>query len=88
LIGNKDIEDSLERLDKLTQEEVRMASAEMLKMTHSVDDKVIGVDDRVKDVEGKVQDVGNKVQGVDDKVQAIGSGFNDKLDQVNRSLSL
>jgi hypothetical protein len=95
LIGNRDIEDSLERLDKLTQEEVRMASAEMLKMTHSVDDKVIGVDDRVKDVEGKVQDVrcdvqdvGNKVLGVDDRVQAIGSGVNDKLDQVNRSLFL
>jgi hypothetical protein len=53
LAGNRDIEDSLERLDKLTQEEARMASAELLKMTHSVDGKVMGVDDRVKGVRGE-----------------------------------
>ncbi len=35
LTGNRDIEDSLERLDRLTQEEARMASAE--KMTHNID---------------------------------------------------
>ncbi|KAN0103876.1 hypothetical protein V8E52_011554 [Russula decolorans] len=43
LMGNREIGDSLERLDKLTQEEARMASAEQLKMTHSVDDRVRGV---------------------------------------------
>ena len=85
------MEDSLKRLDKLTQEEARMASAELLKMTQSVGDKVIGVDDRVKGVEGKmqdvrddVQDVGDKVQDVDDRVQ----GVDDKLDQANRSFFL
>ena len=102
LAGNRDIEDSLERLDKLTQEEARMASAELLKMTQSVDDKVMGVDDRVKGVEGKmqvvhddVQGVGNKVQDVDDRVQDIGKDIStrvqcvdDKLDQANRSLFL
>ena len=31
LTGNSDIEDSLDRLDKLTQEEVRMADSELLK---------------------------------------------------------
>jgi hypothetical protein len=40
LIGNTDIEDSLEKLDKLTQEEVRMASAEQLKIAHGVDRKL------------------------------------------------
>jgi hypothetical protein len=64
LAGNRDIEDSLERLDKLTQEEARMASAELLKMTQSVDGKVMGVDDRVKGVEGKVQDVRDDVQAL------------------------
>jgi hypothetical protein len=54
LAGNRDIEDSLERLDKLTQEEARMASAELLKMTQSVDGKVMGVDDRVKGVDDKL----------------------------------
>ncbi|KAF8487244.1 hypothetical protein DFH94DRAFT_841607 [Russula ochroleuca] len=105
LIGNTEIEDSLAKLDKLTQEEARMASAELLKVTHGVDNKVVGVDDRVKDVEGKVQgvrgdvqdvhhdvqDVGNKVQGVDHRVQGIDNDVriaNNKLDHVNRSLSL
>ena len=83
-MGNREIEDSLERLDKLTQEEARMASAEQLKMTHSVDGKVTGVDDRVRGVEGQVQDVRGDVQDVGDKVQDV----DDKLDQVNRSSSL
>jgi uncharacterized protein YoxC len=64
-------------LDKLTQEEARMASAELLKVTHNVDG-------RVQDVQGDVQDVGNKVQDVDNRVQGIGSDVND----INRSLSL
>ena len=36
LLGNTDIEDALKRLDKLTQEEVRMATAQLLKITHDV----------------------------------------------------
>jgi hypothetical protein len=69
-MGNREIEDSSERLDKLTQEEARMASAEQLKMTHNV--RV-----NVQDVRGDVRDVGSDIRGVDDK-----------LDQVNRSLSV
>ena len=39
LTGKRDIEDNLERLDKLTHEETGMASAaEQLKMGHSVED--------------------------------------------------
>ncbi|KAF8487284.1 hypothetical protein DFH94DRAFT_797758 [Russula ochroleuca] len=95
LTSSTDIKDSLERLDKLTQEEARMASAELLKMTHGVDGKVMGADDRVKgvddrlngvdvkvhDVRSDVHDVGNKVQGVEGKVL----GVDNKIDQVNRS---
>ena len=40
LIGKKEMEDALKRLDKLTQEEARMAAAEILKLTHIVDNKV------------------------------------------------
>ncbi|KAF8258024.1 hypothetical protein EI94DRAFT_1207398 [Lactarius quietus] len=36
LIGKKEMEDALKRLDKLTQEEARMAAAETLKLTHIV----------------------------------------------------
>ena len=40
LLGRNDIEDGLKRLDTLTMEEVRMAIAETLNVTHKVDDKV------------------------------------------------
>ena len=111
LTGNADIEDSLGKLDKLTKEEARMASAEMLKTTCSVDDRVKSVEGEVQDVRRDVHDVGNEVQDdeawtehvhgdvqdVDYRVQSIGSsissrvqleGVDEKLDQVNRSLSL
>lgn len=39
-MGKNDVEDALKRLDTLTQEEARMATAEILKVMHSVDDKV------------------------------------------------
>jgi peptidoglycan hydrolase CwlO-like protein len=83
-MGNTDIEDSLARLDKLTQEEARMASAELLKMTHVLDGKVMGVDDKMKSVQGKIQDVrsdvhevGNRVQSVEGKVEDVRSDMHD-----------
>jgi predicted nuclease with TOPRIM domain len=91
LAGNREIEDSLERLDKLTEEEERMASAEQLKMTHSVDGKVMGVDDRVRGVQGQVQDVRGDMKDVRGDVQDVGDrvqDVDDKLDQANRSSSL
>ena len=81
LTGNTDIEDVLRKLDKLTQEEARMAAAELLKITHGVDSKVEGIDNRMKGVD-------ERVQGVDDKVQEVGNrvqGLDDKIDQVNCS---
>jgi hypothetical protein len=60
-MGNREVEDSLERLDKLTPEEARMAYAEQLKMTHDVDDRVRGVEGHVQDVHSDVRDVGDKL---------------------------
>ena len=40
LLAKNDIEDALKRLDTLTQEEARMATAEVLRVTQRVDDKV------------------------------------------------
>ena len=40
LLGKNDIETALKRLDMLTQEEARMAIAEVLKVTHIMDDKI------------------------------------------------
>ena len=36
----EEIEDSLSKLDMLTQEEARMASAELLRIVRTVDDRV------------------------------------------------
>ncbi len=40
LIGRNDIEAALSKLDKLTQEEARMATTQVLKVTSSVDERV------------------------------------------------
>ena len=40
LIGKKEMEDALKRLDKLTQDEAPKAAAENLRLTHLVDNKV------------------------------------------------
>jgi hypothetical protein len=62
LVGKTDIEDALGRLDKLTQEEVRMATAQLLKITHGVDVKVTRIDDGVKGVDAKLNDVSDTVK--------------------------
>ncbi len=63
LVGRTDIEDALQRLDKLTQEEARMAIAEGLKATHGIDNKVEDVGDKVKGVDVRVKDVGDQIAG-------------------------
>ena len=69
LVGRTDIEDALGRLDRLTQDEVRMAAAQGLKATHEVDDKVQGVDNKVRGVDDRVRDVDDKIDLVIDGVQ-------------------
>ena len=49
-MGRNDVEKALQRLDKLTQEEARMAAAEALTMTRDIDDKVQRVDHKVGSV--------------------------------------
>jgi hypothetical protein len=56
------MEDALKRLDKLTQEEARMATAEILRTTHAIDERVRAVDDRVAGVGDKVAEVINGSQ--------------------------
>ena len=48
------MEGALKKLDKLTQEEARMAIAQNLRATQNVDDRVKGVDDEVREVNNKV----------------------------------
>jgi hypothetical protein len=73
LIGRTDMEDALERLDKLTLEEARMATAEVLTAMHVVYDSVRGVDKRVVGVDERVKAVGEKVAVVIDGAQSFPS---------------
>jgi uncharacterized protein YoxC len=82
LIGRTDIEDALKRLDKLTQEESRMAAAENLKVAHAVDKRVKGVADTVAGIDNRVADVNDRVAGVDERVTGVGdqvAGVDDRV---------
>ena len=91
LIGDTDIEDSLQRLDRLTQEEAKMAAAELLKITRNVEGRVQDVGSDVKNVGKMVQGVNHKIQGINKEVKDVGDrvlSVDGKLDDINRSLSL
>ena len=66
-----DLEDALKTLDRLTQEEARIANAEVLRITQSIRDGVKVVDGKVEEVGDKVEDVGEKVEDVADQVKCI-----------------
>ncbi|KAH9013201.1 hypothetical protein EDB85DRAFT_983713 [Lactarius pseudohatsudake] len=87
LVGRRDIEDALQKLDRLTQEEARMATAEVLRVTHGVDDKVKGIGFQVEGVNKGVQDVDGKVEGVDERVQRVGDGVHG-VDERVRSVGV
>ena len=59
-----DLEDSLKKLDRLTQEEARMALAEMLRITHNIRDEVKIVDGKVERVENKVEDAASDIDEI------------------------
>ena len=65
----------------MTQEEARMASAEMLRITRSIDGRVISVNDAVN---GNVISVDNAMS----IVKGVHVGKEDQSDHVKRSLSL
>jgi len=64
LLGRPDIEDALKRLDKLTNEEARMATAQVLKSTHNIDDRVRVLSESVAVVDNKVTSIGERVTSV------------------------
>ena len=70
--GIRKLDDALQKLDKLTNEEARMANAEALRIGHIIEKKVEGVDKKVQGVGTQVKDVEEKVQGVDKDVRCIG----------------
>ena len=84
LIGSTEMEDALKRLDKLTQEESRMAAAEILKVTRTVDKRVEGVADMVAGVDDRVASVDDRVAGVDDRVASV----NDRVVAVDDNVKV
>jgi hypothetical protein len=71
LIGRTDIEDVLKRLDWLTQEEARMAAAEILKVANTVDGKVEGIANNMVSVDNRVAGVDDRVAGIDVTMKAV-----------------
>ena len=98
LIGRTDVEDALKKLDKLTNEEARMAVAQNLKATYNVDERVRGVantvvavDNRVAGVDDRVAKVDDRVAGVDDRVAGVDSRVacvDDKVASVDGTVKM
>jgi archaellum component FlaC len=87
LVGRTDMEDALKRLDKLTQEEARMAAAQNLKATHIVDDRVRGVANTVAAIDNRVASVDNRVAGVNDGIAGVDNriaGVDDRVAKATR----
>lgn len=72
LVGRTDVEDALQKLDKLTQDEARIATAEGLRATHGVDNKVEDLRGKVTGISDQVQEVQDSVKGVDCRVREVG----------------
>ena len=71
VMGWTKLEDGLKTLDKLTNEEVALASAHLLRITHNIDNNVKGVDEGVRRVDENVLVVKSEVELVKDNVQAV-----------------
>lgn len=76
LRGRSDIEDALQRLDKLTREEHRMAAAQDLFATQRISE-------RVTSMENDLQRVDEGVKGLDMRVQGVGDGVKGAYDRIN-----
>ena len=66
VIGRTDLEDGMKKLDKLTNEEVVMASAQLLKVAHNIDNNVMEVNEGVRRVDENVKAVDSKLQTMAD----------------------
>ena len=93
LIRRTDVEDALKRLDRLTQEEARMAAAQVLEVTSAIDERVqgiavnmVGVDSRMAGIDHRVADVGDRLKAVDGEVKGVNeqvTGVDDRLKAVD-----
>ncbi|KAH9173158.1 hypothetical protein EDB89DRAFT_2242373 [Lactarius sanguifluus] len=69
--GTTKLEDGLKKLDKMTNDEARMAGAELLRIAHDIDEKVEGVDNKLQGVGIQVKKIDENVQGVNKDVRGV-----------------
>ena len=81
MIGRTDLEDGIKTVDKLTNEEVVMAIAQLLEVAHKIDNNVTDVnegvrrvDENVVVVKGGVQLANDNIKVVYDKMQTMADG--------------
>ena len=76
LVGRRDIEDALEKLEVVTLDEARMAAAESLKAIHGVGTNIQNtlkaMEDRMRDMEGMLHGVGDRLRVVDHRLRDTG----------------
>ena len=74
LAGMKDLEDALQRLDKLTREEALMVAAEGL--TVAAEGLTVAAEGLTVATEGLTitREIGDKVEDVDDKICSVNEG--------------
>jgi methyl-accepting chemotaxis protein len=82
VIGQTKLEAGLKKLDKLTNEEVTMACAQLVKVTNSINNTVTRVDAGVSRVDENVLVVKNDVELVNDNVKAINDNVKAVDDKV------
>ncbi|KAH9023811.1 hypothetical protein EDB84DRAFT_1440875 [Lactarius hengduanensis] len=80
--GTTKLEDGLKKLDKMTNDEVRMASAELLRIAHVIDEKVEGVDNKLQGVGIQVKEIDENVQGVNKDVRGVSLQVQDVHENV------
>ena len=71
LYGISNMEEALKKLNQLTQEEARMATAHALKVTHTFDDRVRRVTDTVLGVSDTVAGVSDSIASDDDRLRRV-----------------
>ncbi|KAI9436655.1 hypothetical protein H4582DRAFT_2129896 [Lactarius indigo] len=84
MVGRTDLEDGLKKLDKLTNDQVMMATVQLLKITHNIDKGLTGVNDDVKAVDDKVQTIAEDGKATAAEVKLILQQTADDVDGVKR----
>ena len=88
LVGRKDVEDALTRLDMLTKEESLMVVVRSLEVIHHIDGVVHGVDGNVKATKELVEDIDDNVKGIEGVARSVDDNLKVTKSGMQRPLSV